>query len=117
MVRNALLLATLPILILGCRSKDMSQETGVVDHTGTETVAETGTETGAETGRDTSGPAPENATEGLAFCSGGGVVSGGGFSGVSCTAPLDVATRFASNDAYTWQPGPITFIAPAGGLQ
>jgi len=112
-VRNALLLAALPILILGCRSKDMSQETGVVEHTGTETAAETGTETGG----DTSGPAPEIATEGLAFCSGGGVVSGGGFSGVSCTAPLDVATSFASNDAYTWQPGPITFIAPAGGLQ
>jgi hypothetical protein len=92
------------LLASGCREKDLAVDTGDVD---TGEPVETGTESGNETG--TPG---ETAREGSIFCAAGGAVSGTNVHGVTCTAPLDIAAVFLTSGNYTWQPGPITFVAP-----
>jgi hypothetical protein len=72
---------------------------------------ETATESGNETGTETGTPG-ETAREGSIFCAAGGAVSSTNVHGVTCTAPLDIAGVFQTSGSYTWQPGPITFVAP-----
>ncbi len=107
------LLPTFCLLTPGCREKDLGnyRSGGLNGETGGESGAETATESGAETGADTSAVGTP-AGEGFGFCAGGGWVTGSDIHGVTCTAPLDVASTRSSNDDFTWQPGPISFIAP-----
>ncbi|MEE2750154.1 MAG: hypothetical protein VX519_01885 [Myxococcota bacterium] len=112
-MRLFLLLAAVCLLTPACREKDLSnyRSGGLSDDTSGESAIETGAESGGETGGDTSAlEAP--AGEGFAFCAGGGWVSGADIQGVTCTAPVDVASNPSSSADYNWQPGPITFIAP-----
>ncbi len=100
-----------PLLILhalfACSETKSSHSAGPSGDAGD---ADTGTD--ADTDTDV-----EDVTTHQTFCAGGGVVSNDNYSGTTCTAPLEIATRNASNDSFTWQPGPTVFIAPRGGLE
>ena len=113
MTPRPLLLGLLLANLCACSGKDDSGETGALDDT---LSTETGDTLTTETGDTNPQVDPETVTQGEVFCASGGVVRNDSFSGVTCTGPVEIATQIASNDQFTWQPGPMVVIAPASGL-
>ena len=65
---------------------------------------------------DTEDTGPDSGTSevlvsGSAWCAAGGSVSGGGYTGTFCLAPVDLAAgTVATGGGYTWQPGPVVLL-------
>ena len=89
--------------VVGCNGKDRSDGTG---------LQETSGESGMESGESGLYAVEEEVFEGVSLCASGGKQGNDRFSGVSCTAPMDIATQPSSNSNWTWQPGAIRRIAP-----
>ncbi len=108
-------------MLCACSDKENPGETGMVTDsriagTGDTVVLETGDTYIHETGDTYIQVDPEIATSGHVICAAGGMVSTSDIFGVTCTGPVEIATQQASNDEFTWQPGPMVVIAPASGL-
>ena len=76
-------------------------------------------DTGADTS-DSGDTGPDTGTSevlvpGSAWCAAGGSVSGGGYTGTFCLAPVDLAAgTVATGGGYTWQPGPVVLLPRSG---
>ncbi|MEN9786163.1 MAG: hypothetical protein RLZZ299_1427 [Pseudomonadota bacterium] len=69
------------------------------------------TDSGVST--DTGAPGQGEVPVGAAWCAAGGVVSGGGYAGTFCLAPVDLASGgVAQGGGYSWTPGPVVILHP-----
>ena len=96
------------------------------DSAGVDTADTGGGNDSADSGADTNDSAdtadtgPDSGTSevlvpGSAWCAAGGTVTGGGYTGTFCLAPVDLAAgTVATGGGYTWQPGPVVLLPRSG---
>ncbi len=111
--------ATCLLILSGCADDFAKEDTndprpddsGVTDSgdtAGGNDTADSG-DTSTDTGPDTG--ASEVVVPGSAWCAAGGTVTGGGYTGTFCLAPVDLAAgTVATGGGYTWQPGPVVLL-------
>ena len=121
----------LPVLLLGACADPVAKyapddperrDSGTVDTAdsgGGNDSADSGADTAADTSdtaTDTADTGPDTATSevlvpGSAWCAAGRTVTGGGYTGTFCLAPVDLAAgTVATGGGYTWQPGPVVLL-------
>ncbi len=92
---------------------DPDHDTAGTDSAGGDTAGGNDTADSGDTSTDT-GPdtgASEVVVPGSAGCAAGGTVTGGGYTGTFCLAPVDLAAgTVATGGGYTWQPGPVVLL-------
>ena len=72
-----------------------------------------GSDTGQPPAADADADADVRTVGGQAWCASGGIVSDGRHTLTGCFAPVDLSSAGTATDGtHTWQPGPITRIAP-----
>ena len=118
----------LPVLLLSACADPVAKDapddperrdSGTVD-SGDDDTADTGSgdtaQDSGDTATDTADTGPDSGTSevlvpGSAWCAAGGTVTGGGYTGTFCLAPVDLAAgTVATGGGYTWQPGPVVLL-------